>query len=294
MAIIDSVTIGKGKGSIGNVTLRKGLGGVTIASQKVAKKGTSVGTRAQMVRWVQLSNLVNMYQAFAQVLHPAFEDKPANNSDYNAFVKANLGIVPVYLTRTEAKGNGAVVAPLIMTNGTLQSVEHTMDTPGKVTTDIGLGELAIDGDTSVADFSRAVIANSEGYQMFDQISIYIAFQNVNPDSGIPFVQAKAYEVTLQDIDESQMLSEVVDLNWFANVDGKLANKNVYVGGICYVHSRKTANGTAVSPQRLVVNNPTLPDFQTSSAREKAILSYGGAKADAFLTPNTSDYLAPII
>ena len=280
------------KGSVGDWTFSQ-VGGQTVVKQKPAKKQTPVRTFAIMRRRVQWKNIQNIYSAFEGRLRPSFEGRAANVSDYNEFISANIDLVPVYLTKTEARANAAVVAPYQLTRGSLLTVEHTMDVPGKVVTDIGLGDLTVDGDTSVADFSRAVVTNSEAYAFGDQISVFVLHQLVNPDSGIPYVVVKAYEVTLSVEDESAMLSSLVDINYFKNIDGKLGNSAVFTGGIAYVHSRKTPSGTKVSTQRVVVNSSTLAAYQTRAALDKAVLSYGGLNEDHFLTPNDPDEVAPV-
>ena len=291
MAILTGINT-RLSGSVGDWNFRN-RAGKTVATQKVPAKSSAKRTMAVMKRRVQWSNLVNIWKAFSGTLKPSFEGKAQGVSDFNEFIAANVGLVPVYLTKTEARANGAVVAPLQVTRGSLRTVEHTMDVPGKVVTDIAVGDLAIDGDTSVADFSRAVVANSEGYAYGDQVSCYLLVQNVNPDSGVPFVTVKAFEVTLGVEDESTMLSSLVDINYFKSVDGKLGNGAAFVGGIAYVHSRKSPAGTKVSTQRIVVNNSTLAAYQTAAARDKAVLSYGGLTGDDFLTPNDPDEVAPV-
>lgn len=279
-------------GSAGDWTYNQN-GGDTVAKQKVPAKSSAKRTLANMKNRVQWGNLLNIWASFGGTLKPSFESKGPRVSDFNEFMGANVSIVPVYLTKTERRANGAVVAPYQITRGSLRTVEHTMDVPGKVTTDIGLGDLAVDGDTSVADFSRAVVANSEDYHYGDQITCYVLLQNVNPDSLTPFVTTRAFEVTLGVEDESTMLSQLVDINYFKSIDGKLGNSAVFVGGIAYVHSRKNSTGTLVSTQRIVVNNTTLAAYQTTAARDKAINSYGGITGEDFLTPNDPDTVAPV-
>ncbi|MCQ2274769.1 MAG: hypothetical protein MJZ86_08260 [Bacteroidales bacterium] len=280
------------RGSAGGWTFAQ-LGGETIAKQKVAKKSTAKRTMAVMRRRVQMGNLVNVFRSFAGTLHPSFEGKSAKVTDYNEFMGANFGLVPVYLTKTEARGNGAVVAAYQITRGSMPTIEHDSETPGKVTTDIALGDLTIDGDTTVADFSRAVVQNNEDYAYGDQISVYVMQQMVNSDSHVPIVRTKAYEVTLAVEDEEDLLATHIPIIYAATSDGKLGNSMAVTGGICYVHSRKTGSGTKVSTQRLVVNNSVLASYQSRAALDKAVQSYGGLTGDQFLTPDVEDVVAPV-
>lgn len=46
-------------------------------------------SRAQMVNRITMSNFTNIFRAFAEVLRLSFTTRPANQSGFNAFVKAN-------------------------------------------------------------------------------------------------------------------------------------------------------------------------------------------------------------
>ena len=279
------------RGSAGGWTFYQ-RGGETVAKQKVAKKSSAKRTMAVMQRRVQWGNLVNVFRSFEGTLHPSFEGKSPKVSDFNEFMSANFTLMPVYLTKTEARANGAVVAAYQITRGSMPTIEHDSETPGKVTTDIMLGDMTIDSDTTVADFSRAVVQNNEGYAYGDQISVYVMQQMVNSDSHVPFVRTKAYEVTLSVEDEEDALSTHIPIIYASAPDGKLGNSAPVSGGICYVHSRKTSSGTKVSTQRLVVNNSILSTYQTRAALDKAVKSYGGLTGDQFLTPDDPNTAAP--
>lgn len=99
MAKFDSITIGKGTGSLGNVTLRR-VKGENIASQKVSKGTQKIGTYAQVLRRVRWSNLVTAYQMLNALgdghgMSQAFPQRPVNQNNFNAFMKANLGVADV-------------------------------------------------------------------------------------------------------------------------------------------------------------------------------------------------------
>lgn len=290
MAILSGINT-RLRGSAGDWTFSQ-LGGETVAKQKVAKKSSAKRTLRVMHRRVQWANLVNIFRSFEGTLHPSFERRGPKVSDFNEFMAANIGVIPVYLTKAEARANGAVVPAIEITQGSLPTIEHDSETPGKVTTDIALGEMTIDNDTTVADFSRAVVENNEGYAMGDQISVYVVQQMVNSDSHIPFVRTKAYEVTLSEANEEDLLKNHMPLTYATTVDGKLGNSSPVTGGICYVHSREQGSGTKVSSQKLVVNNSILASYQTRTALNKAVESYGGIPGNYFLTPDNYDTVMP--
>lgn len=77
-------------------------------------------TKAQMSQRVKLANLVGFYRILRPLLGDSFLRRPANQSSYNAFVKANLVSSRVYLTKEQASSGYAVTAPYTITDGTLQ------------------------------------------------------------------------------------------------------------------------------------------------------------------------------
>ena len=110
-------------------------------------------------------------------------------------------------------------------------------------------------------------------------------------TGIPYVNIKAHEVTLNQRDEDTLLADVVSADGFSAVDGKLSANDTVNGGIAWVHSRKQSNGIAVSTQFFYVNNALLAQYQTSAKRIEAIRSYDGDTSQAFLVPNTDMAIA---
>ena len=77
-------------------------------------------TKAQMSQRVKLANLVGFYRILRPLLGDSFLRRTANQSSYNAFVKANLASSRVYLTKEQASSGYVVTAPYTITDGTLQ------------------------------------------------------------------------------------------------------------------------------------------------------------------------------
>ena len=278
----------KQRGSAGDATFRI-VNGQTVMSEKITtNKSKSFAQMARRVRW---ANIVNFWQAMKGLDRPSFETKPRTWSDFNAFMSANIDGAPVYLTKEEA-GQGACVVPAYqVTRGSLPSIDVAAGTGGVPVSDIALGNLVIDGDTTLKEFSDAVVDNNTNYVQGDQISCFIAVQEQNPVTGIPYINFKAYEVTLNQRDEDTLLADIVSADGFSSVDGKLGASGTVNGGICWVHSRKGSNRVMVSTQSLFVNNALLAQYQTSAKRVEAIQSYGGQVSQLFLVPNTDMTIA---
>lgn len=282
MAILKGI-FRKQTGSIGDMTLRV-VNGQTVTSEKVTRNTSK--TFAQMVRRVQWANVVNLYRAFEGTLHPSFESRPRNWSDYNAFLSANIGQFGVYLTASEASQGGCLVAPYQITRGSLPSVGMGTTEAGVITSDIKVGALDITDETTLAAFSAAVRANNSGWEYGDQLSAFVALQKVNTITQVPYVEVHAYEITLAEDDETLVLDLIDnDPTCFAVVDQKLCLNAPINGGACYVHSRKDGQKTRVSTQRFTATNDLLDAYTTEAKRTEAIISYGGKTSGEFLTPN---------
>lgn len=287
MAIIKSLAVGRAKGSAQDLTYTT-IGGATIMKGKVAfpKNPKTTGQMNRRVRW---ANLVNFWQAFNNINHPSFEGRAPRVSDFNAFIGANIAGAPVYLTISEASQGAAVVASYMVSRGSLPAIDIAVGTGGVPVTDISLGNLTIDGDTTLKEFSEAVVNNNTAYQTGDQISCYVFQQETNPVTGIPYVNVVAEEVTLNTADEDSLLADIVGNGYgFRSVDGKLGMSGTVNGGAAYIHSRIEGDGSVrVSTQSIYVSNALLAQYQTSNKKTEAILSYGGKTTVDFLRPNVN-------
>lgn len=285
MAIIDSVTMGKAKGSLGNVTLRKGKGGTIIASQKVSKKGSVPGTLAQMEQRVIMGNLVNLWQMFNKHLHPSFETRPANLSDFNMWMRKNLAKKEqLYLTKEQLASNGCVVGKFMVSEGALPTLSISFGESNHQSS-ISVGGYTIDVHSMLGEFSQAVISNNYQFQDGDQITIFMAVQSIDPTTSIPVVTMKSTKIVLNTRDEETSLFDLPGVSGM-----NLATVNRFMGGgaikgaIAYIHSRKEMGKTLVSTQDFVCNNDLIDQYNNNNARFKAVQSYGGYKTEQYLTP----------
>ena len=249
------------RGKVGNWVYAR-LNGQTVAKEKADKKATPTRSNAQMLTRMQWANLVNLYGAFKGNLHPSFENKPITRSDYNMLISANVNANPVYLTQF---GN----------NNTPES-------------SIAVGSLTLGNSTTLKAFSDAIIQNNSGWMSGDQLSVFVAHQLMDANTGVPRVEINAVEVTLDSAGDTTMLSDIVEASFFSVVDGCLALSGPVNGGVAFVHSRYVNGKTSVSTQFFVVNNSYLAQYQTSGAYQNAVASYGGINKDDFLTPNLDD------
>ena len=283
MAILNGI-LKKLNGSAGSLTFKQ-VNGQTIVSEKatVVKNTRTPAQQRQRTKW---GNVVQMYKGIMPLINCGFEQKALRCNDFQMFMKVNMPVTDIYLTRQEVAGGGCIAAPYQITQGSLPSIVISGE-GDNVRTDISLGGLTIDENTTVKDFAQAVVNNNADYDYGDQISFFDVLQRVNAVTGIPYCQFLATNVVLDKASEVKLL-DMVSKYGFATVDGYLGHiEGEGAGVFAWVHSRKSSAKTLVSTQSLVNNNDEMiAEYSGDQAYKRSVKTYGG-ESSAFLTPGTT-------
>ena len=283
MAILNGI-LKKLNGSAGSLTFKQ-VNGQTVVSEKITavKKSNTPMQMRQRTKW---GNVVQMYKGIMPLINNGFESKAAGCNDFQMFMKVNMPITDIYLTRSEVAGGGCIAAPYQITQGTLPSIVIA-GSGDNARTDIKLGDLKIDANTLVKDFAIAVVSNNADYDFGDQISFFDVLQRVNAVTGIPYCQFLATNVVLDKASEVKLL-DIVSKYGFATVDGYLGHIEGEGDGVyAWVHTRKSSAKTLVSTQSLIDNNDEMiAECSGNQAYKRSVDTYGGENS-AFLTPGTT-------
>ena len=289
-------------GQVGNIVYRNTKKG-TVVAQAPRKASTPRRSEKQMYLRCQLGNVAANYRLYEGKLAQAFEDKTAAQSEFNLMVQVNYGVAPIFITKQERLNGACVVGPYQFCRGTLKSIgmEFTPSAgsgtgSGVLVTDISLGSLVIDAQTTVAEFSAAVMANNTGWEdTTDQLTFFYARQYTDPVSGCPRATMDSWKVVMDITDETPLLSRVSGVG-FASV--AVAGGTGYVlgmsraleyAGAAWVRSREKDGGAIkVGSQRLMVVNALLDYYQSAQAMTASANSYGGVNTKAvYLNPSSS-------
>lgn len=283
MAILNGI-LKKLNGSAGSLTFKQ-VNGQTVVSEKpsTVRNSRTPSQQRQRTKW---GNVVQMYKGICPLINYGFESKPVGCSDYNMFMKTNMKLTDIYLTREEVAGGGCIAAPYQLTQGSLPAIVVT-GSADNARTDIKLGSLKIDASTTVKDFSAAVVTNNPDYDYGDQISFFDVLQRVNAVTQIPYCQFLATNVVLDKTSEVKLL-DLVSKYGFATVDGYLGHIEGEGNGVyAWVHSRKDSGKTLVSTQMFVDNNAEMiAEYSGDQAYKRSVKTYGG-ESSSFLTPGTA-------
>ena len=273
-------------GKVGELMFVQTKHGTVVYEAPTVKK-TPRRSEQQMSTRTQWANLGATYMMFDGTLKRGFENLPTNMSVYNAFVQANLGVVKVYITKTMRLNGGCVLAPYQITRGSLPSISMTLNGSGVLVSGLSIGSLTISAETTVAEFSQAIIANNAGWQVGDQLTFFLGSQTVDPVTSIPRATLTPTKVVMDPVDETPLWNVVTE-DGFSSVGGYVGMNTVLLAGAAaWVHSRETGtSGLKVSTQFFYVENAALASYQTSAALIASANSYGGINtSEVYLQPS---------
>lgn len=297
MAVLQNLWIRGGKQRLGGVVLYQ-MNGQTLA-RELAPQVANPRTTAQMRQRVKLSNLVAFYKANKVWMRNAFEDKAQRESDYNAFVAANIGNTLVALTKSEVASGAAVAAPYQITRGSILSIEHTLQ-GSTIKTNLNLGNFQIAASTTIGQLSTAILNNNLTLSEGMQLSLIVNVQQSGNASQQPYIVVRVYEFLLNHSSTEPLTNyfpeSVTTIAAGTNNYALALSTSTYAeGGATFILSHSVGGVTRVSSQRLqlfgsqsVYNNHT-----TAAAMENAIASYG-VGADVFLDTNNANALLDVL
>lgn len=159
---------------------------------------------------------------------------------------------------------------------------------GIVVSNLGLGSLAINAQTTVAQFSEAVLANNKGWEETDQLTFFHGLQSFDAVTGIPRASITGYKVVIDTADDTPLWDVVSPLG-FSSVDGCVGMDSVLLNGAAvWVYTREEVTGQLrVSTQYFYVENAALASYMTLDALVRSANSYGGVNSKAvYLQPSS--------
>ena len=244
-------------------------------------------TENQAAMRMLFSNMGAIYSQLKPYMANAFEGNGKMNA-YNAFVQANSKLCKVYITKDIRLNGGCVLAPYLISRGKMSSILYTKNRGDMLVTDINLGGLVIDDNTTVAELSAAVISCNDNWEEGDQLSFIHGVQTHDPVTDVPRAKMNGSKVVLNLTDDTPLMV-VVNAIGFSTVGGFLGMSHpITESAAAWVHSRDKDGDVTVSTQYLFVDPAVYASYQGQDALNASINSYGGtSKGSAFLSPKSN-------
>lgn len=276
MAIIRNTASALRRGKVGNesyfVSLNRQV--VRVAQNDSNYGETASRTASQQGNRVRWANLVQFYKLSKGWMARAFENKKSGQSDYNRFMQLNLANARIYFTKAAVGASACIIDEFTVSQGSLRSI-NIQQVGNTWSTDIQLGNLTIGSDTTIAEFSAAVLNANNWAREGMQIS-FISYQQQTDAFGFPVAICTAYEVTLSTTDTRLLRNFLPEFCSQTSTSKCLGtNSNISIGGFTYILSQTVGGKTLVSTQQLVSNNAGLiQQYSSDRMRELAMFSYG--------------------
>lgn len=262
----------------------------TILARNPKRRGMTRRSEKQANTRCQLANVSANYQLFRCKKMQSFEGKEAGQNDFNIFVQVNYDRNPVFITKQDRKCGGCVLGNYQYSLGSLNPIAISLNAGGVLVTNIGLGSLVIDANTTVGEFSAAVLANNKDWQADDQLTFFYAEQMVDSE-GVPRASMDPYRMVMNTTDQTKLWNVVSSLG-FSSVaaagTGYVLGMGIALSnaGGSWIHSRNDGDGEKqVSTQRMKVVSDILASYQGEAAFLASAKSYGGINTrEDFLDP----------
>lgn len=262
----------------------------TILARNPKRRGMTRRSEKQANTRCQLANVSANYQLFRCKKMQSFEGKEAGQNDFNIFVQVNYDRNPVFITKQDRKCGGCVLGNYQYSLGSLNPIAISLNAGGVLVTNIGLGSLVIDANTTVGEFSAAVLANNKDWQADDQLTFFYAEQMVDSE-GVPRASMDPYRMVMSTTDQTKLWNVVSALG-FSSVaaagTGYVLGMGIALSnaGGSWIHSRNDGDGgKQVSTQRMKVVSDILASYQGEAAFLASAKSYGGINTrEDFLDP----------
>ena len=251
-------------------------------------------TRAQMIRRIMWGNLVNVYKAIKSWQQKAYDSKAVGQTDYNLFMKLNIAMTSVGVTKAACEQGFAVFENYQVSKGSLPPVVYDKNVQlHHIVTNI-IYTQAITSSTTVGEFSAEIIAKNPQFQAGDNIAVIFCRNHQWIGAEWPYAYSVYTEITLNTADTTVVAdipelgerltkgtNDTLDVNYTAPSPGG----DPVVEGVAIIHTRKVNGQLFVSSQNIVMETDQfILRYSGDEWYNHCIESYG-IQVDVPLDPN---------
>ena len=264
---------GNFSGTIDNVVYRN-YNGTIVACQKPTTY-RDAKTEGQVVYRVKMRNIQNIYASLKESLRGNFQDKTGRQTDYSRFQGVNMQKPAVYLNKNEVAMKAQVVAPYIVSFGTLPQIEYELK-DNSLVTNISLGDLSVTPDTTVSEIALAIVKNNDGWEYDDCLEFMVVRQSEGktPTAKCIFAHLVLDKNNTAKLSEAVVVRDANQIELGSSAGGFLQMNASDNGGFAIIRKRMASKGLLTSSQELAIKNPLFDQYHSNQRMQKALDSYG--------------------
>ena len=237
-------------------------------------------TLAQQTRRVKWSNLVSLFKFMSDWQPRAYENLNKGQTDYNKYMSLNINSASVALTKQQSADGAAVVAPVIVSQGSLVSPDSIAEGTHNISVGMAWGADGTAAFATIGELSEALVQYNAGWQDGDNLAA-VYFLNWLDIQGTPRCSTVYAELTLDKTNTSALSTNSLASRMTFTSGGRgidiapnTADYNDTVGW-AVIHTRRDSGALKVSTERIImVDEDILSTFVTTAQLEAAIESYG--------------------
>ena len=296
-----NMLLGMSRGSVGDVTFYRS-GGSQRARARNRKPANPMTVRQQTQR-AKFANAVKFHkQVTSNFFRFAYEDKKVNESDYNAFMRHNVGNSGFIGAKASKIASWPALGLWEVTNGSLPEINvSTPQTGYRFDCDLNISATY----TTVGALSAALIAHGDTWREGDILTVLMyrataAATLPTVDTETEHTASSAYiQIVLNSADTTTLESIVGNCGGveFMMIADEVDGFNISGAGedfpevwnsdllqCAVIHSRNTAGGLLVSTQSMVANKPQVitDALNESGTYYNSVLADWDAAAEAVL------------
>lgn len=264
-------------GLMGNAIFRNFNGQTHVYAKP--DKVSNPRTINQQTQRLKLRNILNIYGVLKDALKDNFQGKTGRQSDYTRFQGCNLSQPGVYMTMDEGFIHyGSVVAPYVVSFGTLASMEYHIE-DGWLVSDIRAKGLNLEKQPTLMELASTIIAENEEWKKGDILEVIFCNQKEITDdtSTLPYARCMYVEIPLYTNSRDSLADYLKKIEIKVNEDGLLCFRVPTFVGAAIVKKRGMGRDTMTSVQSLVVDNPIFDKYHSEEQKQLAIQSYAKKK-----------------
>ena len=270
-------------GSVDDVVYKNYNGKVVVCRKQTTYRDAK--TEGQVVYRVKMRNIQNIYAALKEALRGNFQDKTGRQTDYSRFQGVNMQKPAVYLNKNEVAMKAQVVAPYIVSFGTLVPIDYELK-DNSLVTNISLGNLSITPDTTVSEIALAIVKNNDGWEYDDCLEFMAVRQSEGktPTAKCCFTHLSLVKNDTSKLSDALIVRNASQIELGSSAEGFLQMNVSDNGGFAIIRKRMASKGLMTSTQELAINNPLFDQYHSEKSKQKAMDSYGVNRNKSFLVP----------